>query len=151
MKLPSVLVAMIVSAVAVLAPFVSQAIEPSAVVKVKEVLKTSTTWNGAPIKYPEGKPEITGLIIEVAPGGETSWHEHPFPSVGMVLEGTLEVTLTDGKKKLIKSGEALAEVINTAHNGRNIGTGPLKLLVFYSGAVGKPLTIPRPDVKPKTN
>jgi quercetin dioxygenase-like cupin family protein len=147
MKLQSALI----GALVVLAPIASQAIEPSTVVKVKEVLKTSTTWNGAPIKYPEGQPEITGLVIEVAPGGETSWHEHPFPSVGMVLEGTLEVTLTDGKKKLIKSGEAIAEVINTAHNGRNIGTGTLKLLVFYSGAVGKPLTIPRPDVKAKAN
>jgi quercetin dioxygenase-like cupin family protein len=147
MKLPSALVSVIV----VLTPCVSQAIEPSAAVKVKEVLKTSTTWNGAPIKYPEGQAEVTGLVIEIAPGGETSWHEHPFPSVGMVLEGTLEVTLTDGKKKLIKSGEAIAEVINTAHNGRNIGTGTLKLLVFYSGAVGKPLTIPRPDAKPKAN
>jgi quercetin dioxygenase-like cupin family protein len=147
MKLPSALV----SVIAVLTPFVSQAIEPSAAVKVKEVLKTSTTWNGAPIKYPEGQAEVTGLVIEIAPGGETSWHEHPFPSVGMVLEGTLEVTLTDGKKKLIKSGEAIAEVINTVHNGRNIGSGPLKLLVFYSGAVGKPLTVPRPDAKPKAN
>lgn len=136
-------------AIAILAPFALHAIEPSAVVKVKEVLKTSATWDGAPIQYPEGKPEITGLIIEVAPGGETSWHEHPFPSVGMVLEGTLEVTLTNGKKKLIKTGEALAEVINTAHNGRNVGTGPVRLVVFYSGAVGRPLTIPRPDAKPK--
>jgi quercetin dioxygenase-like cupin family protein len=147
MKLPFVLVGI----AAVLAPLASQAIEPSAVVKVKEVLKTSTTWDGAPIKYPEGKPEITGLLLEVAPGGETNWHEHPFPSVGLVLEGTLEVTLANGKKKLIKSGEALAEVINTAHNGRNVGTGPVKLIVFYSGAVGKPLTIPRPDAKPKAN
>jgi quercetin dioxygenase-like cupin family protein len=147
MKLPSMLAGVIV----VLAPLASQAIEPSSVVKVKEVLKTSTTWDGAPIKYPDGKPEITGLIIEVAPGGETNWHEHPFPSVGMVLEGTLEVTLTNGKKKVIKAGEALAEVINTAHNGRNVGTGPIKLVVFYSGAVGKPLTVPRPDAKPKAN
>jgi quercetin dioxygenase-like cupin family protein len=147
MKLPS----MLVGVIAVLAPLAAQAIEPSAAVKVKEVLKTSTTWDGAPIKYPEGKPEITGLVIEVAPGGETSWHEHPFPSVGLVLEGTLEVTLTNGKKKVIKAGEALAEVINTAHNGRNVGTGPVKLAVFYSGAVGKPLTVPRPDAKPKAN
>lgn len=135
--------------VAALLPFAAHAIEPSEKVKVTPLLKTTQTWDGAPIKYPEGQAEITSLMIEVAPGGETSWHEHPVPSFGAVLEGTLEVTLTDGRKKLIKSGEALAEVIATAHNGRNVGNTPVKLLVFYAGAVGKQLTVPRPDAKPK--
>ena len=90
-------------------------------------------------------------MIEIAPGGETNWHEHPVPSFGMLLEGTLEISLPDGKKKLMKAGEALAEVIATPHNGRNVGTTPVKLIVFYAGAVGKQLTVPRPDAKPKTH
>ena len=134
-----------------LLPFGAQAIEPSQTVKVTQLLKTTQTWNGAPIKYPEGQAEITGVMIEIAPGGETNWHEHPVPSFGMVLEGTLEVSLTDGRKRLIKAGEAIAEVVATAHNGRNVGTTPLKLIAFYAGAVDKSLTVPRPDAKPKTN
>ncbi|HKR36262.1 MAG TPA: cupin domain-containing protein [Steroidobacteraceae bacterium] len=134
-----------------LLPFGAQAIEPSQTVKVTQLLKTTQTWNGAPIKYPEGQAQITGVMIEIAPGGETNWHEHPVPSFGMVLEGTLEVSLTDGRKKLIKAGEAIAEVIATPHNGRNVGTTPLKLIAFYAGAVDKSLTVPRPDAKPKTN
>ena len=134
----------------VLLPFGAQAIEPSKTVKVTQLLKTTQTWNGAPIKYPEGQAEITSLMIEIAPGGETNWHEHPVPSFGVLLEGTLEVSLTDGKKKVVKPGEALAEVIATAHNGRNIGTTPVKLVVFYAGAVDKPLSVQRPDAKPKT-
>jgi quercetin dioxygenase-like cupin family protein len=137
--------------VAALLPFAAQAIEPSATVKVTPLLKTTQTWNGAPIKYPEGQAEITSLLIEIAPGGETNWHEHTVPSFGMVLEGTLEVSLTDGKKKVMKAGEAIAEVIATAHNGRNVGTTPVKLVVFYAGAVGKQLTVQRPDAKPITN
>lgn len=137
--------------VAALLPFAAGAIEPSATVKVTQLLKTTKSWNGVPIKYPEGQAEITGLLVEIAPGGETKWHEHPVPSFGMVLEGTLEVSLTDGRKKLIKPGEAVAEVIATAHNGRNVGTTPLKLLVFYAGAVDKQLTVPRADAKPKAN
>ncbi|HEV8330557.1 MAG TPA: cupin domain-containing protein [Steroidobacteraceae bacterium] len=136
---------------ALMVPFAAHAIEPSSTVKVTPLLKTTQTWNGAPIKYPEGQAEITGLMIEIAPGGETNWHEHPVPSFGVLLEGTLEVSLTDGRKKLIKPGEALAEVIATAHNGRNVGTTPVKLVVFYAGAVDKQLTVPRPDAKPKTN
>jgi quercetin dioxygenase-like cupin family protein len=131
-----------------LLPFGAQAIEPSQTVKVTQLLKTTQSWNGATIKYPEGQAEITSLMIEIAPGGETQWHEHSVPSFGVVLEGTLEVSLTDGRKKIINPGEAVAEVIATAHNGRNIGKTPVKLLVFYAGAVGKQLTVPRPDAKP---
>ena len=136
---------------AALLPFAANAIEPSATVKVTPLLKTKQSWNGAPIKYPEGQAEISALMIEIAPGGETNWHEHPVPSFGMLLEGTLEISLPDGKKKLMKAGEALAEVIATPHNGRNVGTTPVKLIVFYAGAVDKQLTVPRPDAKPKTN
>lgn len=135
--------------VAIAVPLAAQAIEPRPGVQVKQVLKTTTTWDGAQISYPPGQAEITGLVIEVAPGGETGWHEHPVPSFGMVLEGTLEVTLASGQTKRINAGEALAEVINTVHSGRNIGTGPVKMLVFYAGATGKPLTVPRPEAKPK--
>jgi quercetin dioxygenase-like cupin family protein len=137
---------------AALLPLSAPAIEPSQTVKVTQLLKTTTSWNGAPIKYPQGQAEVTSLLVEIAPGGETSWHEHPVPSFGFLLEGTLEVSLADGRKKLLKPGEALAEVIATAHNGRNVGTTPLKLIVFYAGAVDKqPLSVPRPDARPETN
>jgi quercetin dioxygenase-like cupin family protein len=137
---------------AMLLPFASQAFEPGKNLKVTQLLKTTQTWNGAPVKYPEGQAEITSLMIELAPGAETNWHEHPVPSFGFVIEGTLEVSLADGRKKLIKQGEAIAEVIATAHNGRNIGKTPLKLLVIYAGAIDKqPLTVPRPDASPKAD
>lgn len=131
--------------VATLLPFGAQAIEPSQSIKVTQLLKTTQSWNGAPIKYPQGQAEVTALMVEIAPGGETNWHEHPVPSFGFLIEGTLEVSLRDGKKKRMKPGEALAEVIATAHNGRNVGKTPLKLIVFYAGAVDKqPLSAPSP-------
>jgi quercetin dioxygenase-like cupin family protein len=136
---------------AALLSIAAHAIEPSATVKVTPLLKTTQSWNGAPINYPEGQAQISALMIEIAPGGETNWHEHPVPSFGMLLEGSLEISLPDGKKKLMQAGEALAEVIATPHNGRNVGTTPVKLVVFYAGAVDKQLTVPRPDVKPKAN
>lgn len=128
-------------AVAFVLPLSASALEFTSDVKVTPVLKTTTSWNGAPITYPAGKPEITGLLLEIAPGGETGWHQHPVPSFGMVLEGTLEVTLKDGKTKRLGPGEAIAEVVDTLHNGRNVGTTPLKLVVFYAGVVGTPLTV----------
>ncbi|AVP99990.1 cupin domain-containing protein [Ahniella affigens] len=119
----------------------SRAFEPSEALKVTPLLKTTTSWDGAALKYPEGEAEITGLQIEIAVGAETGWHLHPVSSFGMVLEGELEVSLRDGRKKLMKAGESLAEVVNTEHNGRNVGKVPVKLLVFYAGAKGVPLTI----------
>jgi len=80
------------------------------------------------------------MLIEIAPGGETGWHLHPVPSFGMVVQGELEVSLKDGRKKRLKAGDALAEVVNTAHNGRNVGTEAVKLVVFYAGSKGLSLS-----------
>ena len=117
------------------------ALETSSAVKASVILKAESSWDGNPIVYPEGKPEITGMIIEIAPGGETGWHLHPVSSFGVVLEGELEVQLKNGEVKHLKAGEALAEVINTLHNGRNLGSTPVKLVVFYAGVVGQKLTV----------
>lgn len=115
-------------------------LEQVASVKVSTVLKAENSWDDKPIVYPEGRPEITGMLIEIAPGGETGWHLHPVPSFAIVLEGELEVQLKNGAVKRLKSGEALSEVVNTLHNGRNVGSGRVKLVVFYAGAVGQELS-----------
>lgn len=116
------------------------AIETNPDVSVTQVLRSSHTWSGAPITYPSGTAEVTCLIIEIAPGGETGWHEHSVPSFALVLDGVLEVRLTNGATKQIHAGEALAEVIDTQHNGRNVGPVPVKLAVFYTGVVGQGLS-----------
>jgi len=120
----------------------ASAFEAKAPLKVVPLLTTTKTWEGAPIVYPQGQPEISGLIIELAPGAETGWHSHPVPSFAFILEGTLEVQLKDGRSKRLQAGEALAEVIGALHNGKVIGDIPVKLVVFYAGAVGQSLTVP---------
>ena len=119
----------------------AHALDETPAVKVTALVKSTTSWNGKRVAYPQGEAEISGMVIEIAPGAQTGWHAHPVPSFAMVLQGTLEVTLEDGRQKGIGAGEALIEVVNTLHNGRNVGTGPLKIVVFYAGAVGQPLTV----------
>lgn len=119
----------------------AHALEPSAAVKVTTVLKTPSSWDGQPIAYPAGTAEITGMLIEIAPGGESGWHLHPVSSFGYILEGELEVHLKNGTVKHLKAGDAVAEVVNTLHNGRNVGDVPVKMIVFYTGAVGQALTV----------
>lgn len=131
-------------AAACLAALASQgalAVEASTGIKVTEVIKTTQSWDGTPLAYPSGETEVTGQVVEFAPGAETAWHQHPVPSFGYIIEGTLEVTLQDGSKKVLHKGDAVAETVNTIHKGRNIGEDPVRLVVFYTGAKGQVLTM----------
>jgi quercetin dioxygenase-like cupin family protein len=121
--------------------FDAWALDPAPGVRVTPLLKETTSWDGKPIVYPQGEAQVTSLFIEIAPGAETGLHYHPVPSFAYVLEGTLEVTADDGRVKRLHAGDALAEVVNRPHNGRNVGTVPVRLVVFYTGAVGSQLTV----------
>ncbi len=125
--------------------FVVRAAEPPAI-EVESLLKTTTTWDGAALPaYPEGQPEITILKITVAPGESLPWHRHPVINSGVLLSGELEVTLENGQELRLKPWDAISEVVNTWHYGRNPGDEPAVILVVYSGAVGLPVTILREE------
>lgn len=109
-------------------------------IQITPLLKTTTSWNGAPIHYPEGQAEITGVTITIAPGVESGWHTHPAPSFGVLLEGELDIMLKSGETKHLKPGDSIVEVVNTLHSSKNNGSVPVKLIVFYAGAVGQKLT-----------
>jgi quercetin dioxygenase-like cupin family protein len=120
---------------------VASAIEESEKIKVTPILKIQESWDGKQIVYPEGKAEVTGMIVEIAPGAETGWHLHSVPSFGMVLEGELQVEFKNGDIKYLKAGESAAEAVNVLHNGRNVGKVPIKLVVFYVGTTEAKLTV----------
>jgi quercetin dioxygenase-like cupin family protein len=108
------------------------------------LVQSSTTLVGVPIAYPDtDKPEITALLIEIGPGGESGRHMHPNPTFVYVLEGSLDVEM-EGKGHSFKAGDAFLEVVDTWHNGKNNGTTPAKILVVFSGAAGKPNLV-RPE------
>jgi quercetin dioxygenase-like cupin family protein len=107
-----------------------------------QLIKTTTTWDGKDVVYPTNEQaQVTALMIEIPVNGETGWHRHPVPSFAMILDGTLEVMLKDGSVNHLKAGDPLVEVVNTAHNGRNTGSVPVKIMVFYTGTVNSILTI----------
>ena len=134
-----------VLAVLLLWPIVALAVDQNSAVKVTSLLKTTSGWDGKQIVYPEGQAEMTALLVEIAPGESTGWHQHPVPSFGFLLEGTLEITLMDGRVKRMEPGEALSEVTDTMHIGRVLSKTPVKIVVFYAGAIGKALTINQPN------
>lgn len=124
------------------------ALDTSAAVRVKPLLKTQESWDGQPIRYPEGKPEVVMLHIEIAPGGQTGWHAHDVPSFAYVLEGELEVTQADGRSRRLGPGDSLAEVVGVIHNGRVLSEQAVKLVVVYTSAVGSSLSRPHPEFQP---
>ncbi len=111
-------------------------------VRVQTLLRTSTNSAGQPIEYPhEGTPEVSILIVTIAPGKQTGWHHHPVPLFGYVLSGEVTVQIGHGDKHTFHQGDALAECVNLLHNGVNEGTVPTKLLIFVAGEKNVPFTV----------
>ncbi len=109
-------------------------------VAVTELARTSVTADGRPVAYPRtDRPEVTALLVEIPPGGETGWHLHPVPVYAYIISGVLEVEM-DGATRTYHEGEVIIEAVGTPQNGRNRGTTPVRLVAFYTGEQGKPST-----------
>jgi len=101
---------------------------------VKTLFCASTNAVGQPIEYPRnGTPEVTAFIAEMAPGEKTTWHQHPVPLLGYILEGELTVRQADGETRVVRTGEISLESIGRVHQGSNEGTVPCKMIVFVVG------------------
>lgn len=104
-------------------------------VQARVVLKTKNMNNGQPIAYLKtDKPEVTVMTVELPPGADTGWHTHPVPVYAYVLSGSLTVEVKGKKTSIFQAGDAIIEVVNTRHYGKNTGDVPVKLVVFYTGA-----------------
>lgn len=111
-------------------------------VKIKRILQTTTTTSGAEIEYPKiDDPEVQTLIVEIPPGGETGWHEHPVPAYAYIMAGAIEVESEEGVKKTFKAGDSFAEMVNHAHNGHVVGDESVRILMIVTGEKGKPFSV----------
>lgn len=101
---------------------------------MKSLFCSTTNAIGQPIDYPRnGTPEVTAFLAELAPGEATTWHQHPVPLLGYVLEGELTVHQIDGQKRVVRTGEVSLESVGRVHQGLNEGTVPCKMIVFVVG------------------
>jgi quercetin dioxygenase-like cupin family protein len=111
--------------------------------ETRAVLSTGSTVTGEPIRYPSGGPaQITAVEITLQPGQQTGWHTHPVPLFGYILEGELTVDYGAKGKRIYLKGDGLAEAMNEAHNGRNMGRHPVKILAVFIGREGVQGTAP---------
>ena len=111
-------------------------------VQLTQVLKTDKTTIGQNFKYPNPKKdEVTVMKVTIPPGKETGWHKHDFPVFAYVEKGNLTVEVDNAKTMQFPEGSSFAEVINTYHNGKNLGTSDVSLIAFFLGEKGKPLSV----------
>ncbi|MDD5131536.1 MAG: cupin domain-containing protein [bacterium] len=110
-------------------------------VQSKMVLQATQDVVGQNLVYPQvEQPEVTGLKVTIPIGQETGWHTHSVPGYAYVLSGTITLEYDKAVSRQFKAGEAFAEVVNVAHNGRNNGTEEVVLIVFFTGEKGVPFT-----------
>lgn len=110
--------------------------------RVLELFTTGETVAGETIRYPAGgAARLTAAVVALQLGGETGWHRHGVPVFGYVLEGELTVDYGDKGRRIYREGDGFAEAIDVAHNGRNTGDRPMRVLALFMGADGLPTTI----------
>jgi len=103
----------------------------------RDLLATSTTIVGEPIRYPTSGPaRITASIVTVKPGADTPFHRHPAPLVAYILEGELTVDYGEHGRRVYRKGDALVEAMDVRHRGLNLGTETVSLFAVYIGAEG---------------
>jgi quercetin dioxygenase-like cupin family protein len=81
-------------------------------------------------------------LAEFIPGGAAGKHTHPGEDLGYVIEGTLELLIEGQPPRTLKAGESFFVPAGVVHDGRNIGSGPLKVLATYVVETGKAVATP---------
>ena len=81
----------------------------------------------------EGAPNFAMRQFEVAPGGYTPRHSHPYEHEVFVLEGEGQVIEGD-EPHALKAGDYVFVRPDEVHQFRNTGSGPMQLFVVYSPA-----------------
>ena len=106
------------------------------------LLKTTSTWDNANYKKLKiKKPEVTVLKIIINVNEELPMHKHDLVNIAYVKKGVLTVITDDNNKITIREGEVLPELIGKYHYGKNTGSEPVELVVFYVGEKGTPLSV----------
>lgn len=111
-------------------------------IQMEELVKTTKSWDETALPaYPQGQPEVTILKITIPPGGQIPMHSHPVINAAVLTKGKLTVETIDGKVLHMETGDAMAEVVNKGHTGKNGGSEPAEIIIFYTGIKDQPITV----------
>jgi|SaaInlStandDraft_6_1057023.scaffolds.fasta_scaffold168828_1 quercetin dioxygenase-like cupin family protein len=103
-------------------------------INIDMLKKSSKSWDGKNITYPIGNEEITAIKIDLAPNAKLPFHCHPYPTIGYVISGSIEVEKQDGNSMVFKKGDVIFELVKSWHRGRNPSNiNKAEIIVFYIG------------------
>ena len=98
----------------------------------------------------QGAPNFAMRQFEVAPGGYTPRHSHPYEHEVFVLEGAGVVFEGDTEHSL-KAGDVVLVVPGEVHQFRNTGDKPLRFLCLVpNSSVNQPVTMAAECGRPQT-
>ena len=99
----------------------------------------------------DGAPNFAMRQFEVAPGGHTPRHMHPYEHEVFVLEGE-GVVLEGDQQHPLRTGDVVYVKPDEVHQFRNTGGQPLKFLCLVpnSAATGKVTVVPECGVESTT-
>jgi len=89
----------------------------------------------------DGAPTFAMRQFEVAPGGHTPKHSHPYEHEVFVLDGN-GVVLDGDTEHPLRAGDVIFVQPDDVHQFRNTGEGPMKFLCMVpNSATGKQVTV----------
>ena len=86
--------------------------------------------------------EAVMATAELQPGASAGRHLHHGVEIGYVVEGTVVFDHQGRPSVTKKAGEVFQNDVAAAHDARNTGTTPAKILAVYVVEKGKPLAEP---------
>jgi len=89
----------------------------------------------------DAAPNFAMRQFEIAPGGHTPKHFHPYEHEVYILDGQGEILDADAPKPLA-AGDVVFVAPNDVHQFRNTGQAPLRFLCLIpNSATGKQVTV----------
>ena len=118
--------------------------ESKSQVVVRPILNAVEAWDNSSLgSYLPGVVQLSILHVSVPPSGSSDWHTNPTPVAVYVMAGSLniEVEGTD-IKKVVKAGNAFAEIRDLVNRHGTAGPEGAELIVFFAGSPGVSLMGP---------
>ncbi len=111
------------------------------------VLQESTTMIGQPLLFPLFQNQVTALLLEISPGGQTGRHQHPVPIFVYMLEGKLTMEVEGHGQMVWAAGQGFLEDLNNWHNSFNREGSSVKALVVFAAQEGMPTALRPADIR----
>lgn len=92
----------------------------------------------------DGAPNFAMRQFEVAPGGHTPKHHHPYEHEVYVIAGS-GVVLEGDQPREIKAGDVIYVAPDEVHQFQNLGESPLKFLCLVPNSANNAQFVAKPE------